>query len=187
MKGNGTDMIMQVDMEQLNRKNFRSLLHALSRPGSEHPLHPLYGSVLMAAASLLLYPEVTFFEDADVDWPLVQALTGSARSGAEAADYLFFDDPSLQGLRGAKTGDSRNPDSSATLLFRCQDLHRGSRVQLSGPGIDGSLEILLPVSRSFLDLRAVKNRQSPAGLDCFFLSDKNEVMGIPRSTLVKIL
>lgn len=109
------------------------------------------------------------------------------RSGAAVADYLFFDDPSLQGLRGAKTGDSRNPESSATLLFRCQDLHRGSRVQLSGPGINGSIETLLPVSRSFLDLRAVKNRHFPNGVDCFFLSEQKEVMGIPRSTAVKIL
>lgn len=187
MNGNGTDMIMQVDMEQLNRRNFRSLLQALSRPGTEHPLYPLYGSVVMAAASLLLYAEVSFFEDAAVDWKLIQALTGSLRSGAEEADYLFFDDPSLQGLRWARTGESRNPESGATLLFRCQDLQAGSRVQLSGPGIDGSLETILPVSRSFLDLRAVKNRHFPTGVDCFFLSDKKEVLGIPRSTVVKIL
>lgn len=187
MNRDGKDMIMQVDMEKLNRNNFRSLLQALSRPGTEHPLSPLYGSLTMAAASLLLYPEVTFFEDVDADWPLIQALTGSVRNEVETADYLFFDDPSLQGLWSAKTGDSRNPESSATLLIRCPELHTGSRVVLSGPGIDGCLETILPVSRSFLDLRAVKNRHFPSGVDCFFLSDTKEVMGVPRSTVVKIL
>lgn len=179
--------IAQGDTERLNRQNFRPLLQALALPGSLEPFHGLYDSPMMAAASLLLYPEVTYHSNIVMDWSLIEAITGTTTDSGPHADYLFCGEAGQTFLEQAKSGSAADPEIGATLLIAIPDFSGGTAVQLTGPGVDGRLQCRLPVSSDFLQLRRDKNRHFPIGVDIFFLSDTKEVMGLPRSTMVDIL
>lgn len=178
---------MEVEIERLNRNNFRNCLEALARPGCYFQISPFFDSSLMAMAVMLLYAEVRYYQQAEGDWQVIRALTGSEQSEAAVADYLFLDAPSEEVLLAARAGEQRNPEFSATCICRCEDLATGTPVALSGPGIDGVKKTHLPAPPAFLYLLAQKNLHFPLGVDLFFISDNNRVLGLPRSTQVKVL
>ncbi|MEA2115765.1 MAG: phosphonate C-P lyase system protein PhnH [Thermodesulfobacteriota bacterium] len=180
-------MTIDVDIERLNRNNFRNCLEALARPGCFFQVTPFFDSGLMALAVMLLYSEVCFYQQAVGDWNMIRALTGSTLSRAETADYLFIDAPSKEALMAARPGEQHNPEFSATCICRCTDLATGTPVTLSGPGIDGVKRTVLPASPDFIHLLAQKNLHFPLGVDLFFISDNNRILGLPRSTRVELL
>ncbi|HID03969.1 MAG TPA: phosphonate C-P lyase system protein PhnH [Desulfobacterales bacterium] len=179
-------MSTNIDIELLNRNNFRNCLEALARPGDVFPIKPFADSSLMAMAAMLLYSEVSFYQQAEEDWNMIQALTNSKEVAAKEADYLFLNSPLEKHLLEAKAGDQQNPEFSATLICCC-DLASGTGVRLSGPGIDGTKETSLPVTTSFLRLLAQKNNHFPLGVDMYFISGNNTLCGLPRTTMVEIL
>jgi alpha-D-ribose 1-methylphosphonate 5-triphosphate synthase subunit PhnH len=58
-------------------------------------------------------------------------------------------------------------------------------VRLSGPGVDGTLDVTLGISPGFWAMRAMLCAY-PEGFD-MLLVDGRSVIGIPRSTLVEVL
>ena len=179
--------MIEIDIEKINRKNFRSCLSALSQPGSIYPLQPLFDSALLAMASVLLYTEVGYHYDGEQDFQMVAALTGAKTQPVALADYLFFDAPNTAALKEAKTGTAENPESSANLLFQCEDVSNGLPVHLSGPGIDGSLQTRLPVGTDFIAFLQDINSEFPTGLDVFFIDTGNRILGLPRTTGIEVL
>lgn len=176
----------EIDIEKINRTNFRSCLTALSRPGKLCQLQPLFGSGLQAMASLLLYSEVSYHYEGELDFQVVAALTGSKMEAIETADYLFLDGPKTSVLHAAKTGTAENPETGASLLLGCRDLREGNEVLLSGPGINGNLAAQLPVDKEFIQYLQEINSSFPTGLDLFFIDQENKILGLPRTTRIEV-
>lgn len=180
-------MITEQNVELLNRINFRSCLNAMARPGTVFPIEPFFHSAMMALASVLLYPEVRFFQQADGDWTMIKAMTGTTEVKESEADYLFLDQPDPDILTASQHGDQQNPERSATLVCSCDSFANGNPVLLKGPGIQGSKRTTLPVPPVFLQRLAEKNKDFPLGIDLFFLSLDNTVCALPRTTSVELL
>lgn len=176
-----------VHIERMNRINFRSCLNALARPGTEQRLIPLFQSPLLAAASCLLFPEVSSFFQCDEDFKLVQTLTGSPSAPVDEADYLFCDQADQKILVSMKIGHQQNPEDSATLFLSLQNGNTPrTEAVLTGPGINGSLEVTLPVDLNFLALLREINGNYPLGVDLFFMNEKGRLIGLPRTTIVEV-
>jgi alpha-D-ribose 1-methylphosphonate 5-triphosphate synthase subunit PhnH len=182
-------MEIEYDIEEINRHNFRKSLEALARPGTSQTIAPLFDSALLAMASVFLYAEVTHHYSGKLDFEMVRALCGSKPVGAEAADYLFFDSPEKEYLLAAKTGSPESPELNATLIFYCPagDHGTSSQVVLSGPGINGSKEVDLPVGQGFIETLWEKNEDFPMGIDLFLITDNNTLLGLPRTTHIEVI
>ena len=180
-------MITATDIELLNRNNFRNCLEAISRPGTIYQIQDFLGSGMMAMATMLLYSEMSFYQSVTGEWRMIKALTGAGEVKVDTADYLFLESPHTDILMECKCGDQQNPDFSATLICACKHFIAGTRVLLSGPGIDGSREITLPATRRFFQKLREKNRHFPLGVDIFFLTVENQICALPRTTMVEIV
>ena len=64
-----------VDIERLNRENFRSMMNALSMPGKVEKIDSLFDSSFLAMANTLLYSEVSFFYEGKEELELIEAIT----------------------------------------------------------------------------------------------------------------
>lgn len=182
-------MKIEYDIEEINRHNFRQSLGALARPGSSQTILPLFDSGLLAMASVFLYAEVSHHYKGELDFELVRALCGSKHVAKEEGDYLFFDQPDKEYLLDAKVGSPESPELNATLVFSCQGAAEtaGTKVMLTGPGINGSRETELPLSRSFLAALNEKNEDFPMGLDLFLITDNTTILGLPRTTHIEVI
>lgn len=176
------------DIEQINRNNFRNSLDALARPGSKQKIEPLFGSGLLAMASMLLYAEVSHYYQGKHDFELIRALCGSPVEKKDRADYLFFDSPETHHLSGVKTGNPENPEESATLIFTLDDKHAAPiHIQLSGPGIQRTSDLTFHCSPDFFIALGRINESFPMGIDLFFVTPDNSVYGLPRTTTIEVL
>jgi len=173
-------------MEKLNRKNFKAIMNALAMPGSIKKITSLHDSGLLAIANLLLYSEVSFFYDGKEDITLVEAINYPKKEEVECADYIFSDKIDLELLKSAKNGDYANPDFSATLIFGCKNFYK-TKVILSGPGIDGKKEAMLPCDKEFIKQLKEKNSNYPLGVEVYFLNDKNQILVLSRTTEIEVL
>ena len=115
----------------------------------------------------------------------------AARSGAalvplEGADHVFL--PALHSadrLRALRLGSDMHPEDGATLVLDA-NLSTGSRLRLSGPGIDGTLDVTVGgLPEGFWQERAQVMRY-PMGFE-IFLVDGTRVIGLPRSVKVEVL
>lgn len=172
------------DDERLHHEAFDAVLWATACPGAAQVLpEPGFASV----ARCLLDLEVSFFTTDETLERLLLA-TGARKAAVEQADYVFVSDgnPSaLAAIERAKRGDPLYPDRSAT-IFLGAALESGARLALSGPGIDGSREVLVGgVPPPFWTRRNIACRY-PIGWDVF-LVDGNRILGIPRSSRLEVL
>lgn len=175
-----------IDLERINRENFRSLVYALSYPGDKKPLKPIFNSSMLAISSLLLYSEVSYFYDGKEDMEIIKSITNAKRVDPKEADYIFCDEVKLDLLEAGKIGTFKDPDFSCTVVFKCHSFD-GIKVRLSGVGIEKEKYVTLPVTGEFIDIFRSKNRDFPLGLEVFFLNDNNEVMALSRTTKVEII
>ncbi len=176
------------DIEQANRNNFRSSLEALARPGELQQVTPLFGSGLLAMASVLLYAEVSYFYQGTLNFEMIQAVCGARNTSRESADYLFFDCLDHEHLVQVKIGTAESPEQGATILFSYPYVRENStRVRLSGPGIDGTKVLDLPVTMAFIEKLSEKNESFPMGIDLFLISSENTLLGLPRTTNIEVI
>ncbi len=175
-----------LDIEKLNRDNFRAMMDVLSMPGTLQNIKPLFNSNLLALANTLLYSQVTFFYDGKEKFDLIQAINNCENKSLEEADYIFFDETNDYALNKAKIGIPKDPELSGTLIFKCKNF-RQIEVRLSGPGINGSKKVFLPITRAFVNFFNEKNSSYPLGNEVFFLSDKGEIIALSRTTKLEIL
>ena len=175
-----------VDLEELNRMNFRALMNALSMPGKIKKIKPLYDSNLLAVANVLLYSETSFFYEGKEDISAIEAITNTNKESIQKADYLFSDEIDENLVKKAKNGDFINPDFSATIIFICREFNKTKAI-LSGPGINGKKEVFLPCDKSFIDSLMSKNSQYPLGIELFFINRESEVLALSRTTKIEVL
>ena len=137
-----------VDIEKLNRDNFRSLQNTLAMPGVIEKVEPLFNSHLLALANTLLYSQVSFYYEGEEEFELIEAITNNKKERAENADYIFCDELNEYLFNKGKTGSSKDPEFSSTYIFKCESFN-GLKVRLSGPGIDGSKEHFISIEPTF--------------------------------------
>lgn len=163
---------------------FDALMWALARPGKVHTL-PASGFTAIIAS--LIDRECTFYTtEHDLAAPL--AATGARSVRLSEADYVFARlaaSHEIAPMERLKTGNLLYPDESATLIVPAR-LGEGLRLRLSGPGIDGAVDVSIGgMDRGFWGLRETLVRY-PLGFDLYVV-DGNRVIGIPRSTKVEVL
>lgn len=178
--------MVSVDIEKLNRDNFRALSKSLSMPGNIEKITSLFDSSFLAVASVLLYSEVSYFYDGKKDFSLIEIITNTKKTTPKEADYIFSDTINSKLVKEAKIGDFLNPDYSAALIFKCDDFNK-SKVKISGPGIEGIKEVFLPCDIEFINILKEKNSNFPLGVEVFFINKNNEVLALSRTTKVEVL
>lgn len=170
------------EFERRTNATYEALMWGLSRPGLPRRL-PAAGQE--GIIETLIDRECAVYTD---DTTLAAALS---RAGAdlvtqEDADHLFLTQaPELKALSHLRQGSDLYPDDGATLVI-CVSLGHGEKLRLSGPGVDGTVDILVSgLPKGFWDAR-LKAMRYPMGFELFLL-DKDQVIGIPRSTSVEVL
>lgn len=167
---------------------FDALMWALARPGLVQTL--AYPGMLALAESLL-DRECTFFCSDQALKDKITA-TGAQVVPIAKAEYVFIsleDRRQISDLSTLLAGNLLYPDASAT-IFAPATIGRATgsdiRLRLSGPGVNGSIDISVGgVDPSFWTLRA-KAVRYPLGWDVY-LTDGDRLVGIPRSTEIEVL
>jgi alpha-D-ribose 1-methylphosphonate 5-triphosphate synthase subunit PhnH len=176
----------KVNIEKLNRDNFKSIMNALSMPGTIEQIESLYESHVLAVANTLLYSQVSYFYEGKEDFSLIEAITNTKKQEVKNSDYIFADEVSEYLFNKAKTGTTKEPEFSGTLIFKCKNFE-GLKVKIQGPGIDGSKDITLPVDKSFIEFFNEKNSYFPLGNEVLFLNNKGQLMALSRTTTIEVI
>lgn len=173
---------------------FKALMNALARPGKIFSIaenaEKLGGenAPLMAAGLTLLDNWRKFFVCGapELEEELRQMSYGIP-SSVDEADYIFLPKESTglsvcrQILSQAKIGTLAEPHKSATVFVTVDSLEGGEERELTGPGIDGTIQITLPKEgRMWIEERQQMEFEFPCGIELYFITPQGDLMGIPR-------
>ena len=169
-------------------QGFRSVLDALSRPGSivrlngatpPAPMSPAAGAV----ALVLLDNTTPLYLAPGHDTPALCAWiafhTGAPLVSAETAMFALGTWPALQPVSRFAIGTADYPDRAATLIVETDRLD-SSGGRLHGPGIETSARLSLPEIAAF----RANHARFPLGFDTLFTCG-DRLAGLPRSTQVE--
>jgi alpha-D-ribose 1-methylphosphonate 5-triphosphate synthase subunit PhnH len=178
---------------------FRSVLEALSRPGRLQTLEASDG--LQAPAPLsrglsallltLLDGETTLHLGgalaSEAAWMYCRFHTGAQSAGETSAEFVAqrAGEASLAGLR---PGSDEAPQQGATLIVDTGSLalERGTRLRLTGPGIENEQRIgLCGLPLAFWQQRIGMQPLFPRGIDLLLVCG-SQLIGVPRSTVLQI-
>ncbi len=173
---------------------FRSLLDAMSRPGTVHVLSESVvdrDGALALLARALLDAEVSVAGAGPDDEPWVRMLvqaSGCRIADLPDADFVVAGGGSSAGaVSRVRTGTPDWPDSSATLVYLVEGVAEdGGDMVWTGPGIPGDRS---PKIDGFDPAEWARLREAnsgyPIGVDCFFLDACGRILALPRSTRVR--
>jgi alpha-D-ribose 1-methylphosphonate 5-triphosphate synthase subunit PhnH len=188
-----------------SQKAFRTIMAAISSPGSILSLPPIPLCLSRPDLAFILQPlltlldlETTFFVaagDPTVREEVIRYLainTGSRACDCDQADFILCLDSSLGGRFGSlKKGSLEAPHKSATVYYLVDRLITGSRsgsigLTLRGPGIKERRTVFV-TGLSAQETTDWENHRSrfPAGVDIFLVSRTGEITGMPRSTIIE--
>ncbi|MCF8484982.1 MAG: phosphonate C-P lyase system protein PhnH [Rhodobacteraceae bacterium] len=168
--------------DQRDTATFEALMWAMARPGTIHDLPEGLSDLILA----LVDRECKVMVD-DPALARLVATTGATLVSASLADHAFClsADRALAVLTALPGGSALYPDQGATLVLPAR-LGQGPALRLSGPGVDGTCDVRIGgLPDGFLAARAARCRY-PEGIEIAFV-DGRRVMGLPRSTTVKVL
>lgn len=182
------DSIWLADTQQIL---FSSLMQTLSRPGRiDNWSEWLENSpAYLAVLATLLDGEVSLADVNDLlteaKWPLLQA----QNSAVEQANYILCDATKAPTFY-PNLGTLSSPDFAATLILKVAklDSYIGDiRLKLTGPGVNDKTEICVSgIDQAWLEQRNEWCSAFPLGIDCILVDD-SQIMGLPRTTKVKII
>lgn len=188
---------LDIDSSQLA---FRVLLDALARPGLEvRPRQRLLAPgvppallVALALADLDVRVAVTGGADTERWARVIAGATGGRPSTLEGADIVVaLDGLEPSQVRSVRRGRAEAPEEGARIAIACRGLSAGGRgalLELSGPGVAGSRRVGVDgVDRRFFAALAEVNATFPVGVDTWLLADDGGVVGLPRSTRIRIV
>lgn len=168
--------------DQRDTAAFEALMWSMARPGTVHHLPEGMADLVLA----LVDRECRVMVD-DLALARLVTTTGATLVSAPQADHAFClsADSVLAVLSALPAGSALYPDQGATLVLPAR-IGQGGKLRLSGPGIDGTLEISLAgLPEGFFAARALRCRY-PEGIDIVFVEGQR-VMSLPRSTKVEVL
>lgn len=181
--------------------NFRILMKALSHPGRKFQLEArslFYDFPAQAAAECLMDHEVGFsvtgWIAGDTFPKAIETTTGARPVPLNEADFIFVNGPTSHGqVRHAKRGTPEYPDGGATLFYCLDtagaDVAERFLVRFSGPGIaeaGGIAPEMHGLALTEFDALRRINDDYPLGVDVFLIGESGGVMGLPRSTRIKV-
>ncbi|MFC0271048.1 phosphonate C-P lyase system protein PhnH [Metabacillus herbersteinensis] len=191
------------DMVHGTQQIYRKLLDCMARPGktqsisdSIHMIEPVHGFSpgLLAIAYTLVDREASFHVISNQRDEVSQYLhwkTFSHLEKVEQAPYIFIqeqlDDQEIHELMTkVNHGTLEDPHSSATLIINIKSFNSGIKMKLTGPGIDGNKECYVAgLSPKWFAEREFTNKEYPLGVDLILVAESEEVMAIPRTTLIE--
>ncbi len=175
---------------------YRRILTAMSNPtrvvNIKQYADKLYGgfSMMLAIAITLLDNEVSFNACGNDELAEeIVSLTLGKKETVENADYIFVTDPSKLAdiIMRAKCGTLRDPHKSATIIT-INNGQAAYRIRLRGAGIKGEAELeATEIIKTALETRDEQFYEYPQGVDFIFVSDKGEMLSIPRLTLKEVV
>lgn len=180
---------------------FRTILHCMSRPGTIQNIEGRgncgeqledCNDALFLTAMTLLDAEVSFYiigENAKRIGELFAAHTLSKAVDLSEADYLFIlqdADPQMicEAFTKAKIGTLRDPQQSATIIMETEKLTNDPQLLLRGPGIATTETVQITASEVWKHERALVNQEYPLGVDMIFIDRQNDMMCLPRTTML---
>ena len=187
-----------MDLTHFTQDIFRKLVDCFARPGTTAPM-PMLAKVnvnglydeTMSVMMALLDGEVSFCiastnEQLQKD---VRMLTGAKITNLAEADFIVIPhDATVQQVetvfRNAKTGDLIDPQKSATILYEVAPNASRNNFSLQGPGIKTTYEIAMGISQQLMEIRAMRNKEFPLGIDLIMIDKQQEVYAIPRTTVM---
>lgn len=176
---------------------FKALMNAMARPGTVQSIAPQAGHLegerapLLAAGLTLLDNWRKFYVDSDPELAqTLRELTYGVPAPLEEADYLFLVRPCAPeaceaALGAAKAGTLAEPDRSATFFVLLDALTGGPAMTLTGPGVDGAIQIHLPEAGSqWIRIRERMGFEFPCGIELCFVTPGGELMAVPRKVKI---
>lgn len=194
---------LRADLEPADAQRvFRAVLAALSRPGTVHampqrPLRTVPAAMLpiLALADLetgvcVLAPQNLEYQNLESqnDWPTLVRTATSAPAVPLAQARLVA---ALGGLRteqllSVHRGSAEAPEEGALVSVAVPGVRPPGRVvRLSGPGVDGCLEVGPVLAPGLVAARAEVVADFPSGVDLLFVAPDGRLMAIPRSTRIE--
>jgi len=160
-------------------EEFRKLLYAISYPGEIVNVKTSYPYLS------ILNRGVLFYGDSEEEIEFIRRCTEAIYTDAEKADYLIFQkEPDESTLKKAKKGDLEFPENGATIFLKIDEIGRGTKILMKGPGIKDYVNVNLTVSKDFFEtIREIND--FPVGVDLFFIDRLGNMIAIPRSVEVK--
>ena len=171
---------VQTPFEAGTHATFEALMWAFSYPGR---VRAREGGFRAVADALLDLETSVYTDDAALETHL--RATGAKLKSLGDAEYVFL--PALHDLaplRAIKRGTTLEPDRAATLVIGAR-LKTGTRLHLTGPGIQSSLELRIDLPLEFWGLRE-EVVSYPIGWDVLLI-DGSRVLGLPRTTRIEVL
>ena len=179
-----------------SQSTFRTLLDALARPGRIMHIDVALAAQVTAtpvAALAALYALCDFATPvwlAEDNPALASALrfhTGAplAHTPAQATFAWVANADALPPLDQFALGEQETPEYSATLLIQVDSLSSGTKLRLSGPGIEHTETLALQgLPAGFWRQRAELAPLFPCGVDLYLVCG-DALVGIPRTTRVE--
>jgi alpha-D-ribose 1-methylphosphonate 5-triphosphate synthase subunit PhnH len=178
---------------------FKSLMHAMARPGKVFSIGQPAGKlasgnpILCATAVTLLDNRCRFHVWNDETLANeIKECTYGIPAPLEDADFLFFPSDTDAGsqadrlLDAVKAGTLTEPHKSAMLFIMLPSLDAPSAVRLEGPGIQGEIPLGLPgEGAQWLTARRKAQWEFPTGVELYFMDSQGQVLCLPRTTLMK--
>lgn len=178
------------------QQTFRSLMECFARPGDQQQLEKsqeitgLY-SATVSACLTFLDGEVSFYvaNECPAIQHEIRAWTGAKLASVDQAHFIIIPANCSQeqaqfALQHAKIGNLVDPQQSATILFELTN-EVGNVVHLQGPGIQHTKAVQLNISEQWLQLREVKNKEFPLGVDVLLIHSNASIMALPRTTKIQ--
>ncbi len=166
---------------------FRTVLAALSRPGSVHrlPEHPAPPALLPVLALADLDTGVCVL-GGDQGWAgLVRTATGAPSVPLPDARLVaVLDPPTPEMLLRARRGTAEAPETGALLTVVAAPT--GRHALLTGPGVDGTARVPMALSSALVEARREVVAARPAGVDLLLVGPAGALVGIPRGVRVEL-
>src|ERR1700730_6507300 len=177
------------------QSTFRSVMDAMARPGGVQRIVAAPGTpaaMMRGTASIAL----TLFDHDTPVWldrqmsetsevtKWLKFHTGAPVVGDSSicSFALIGDAGALLPLDRFSFGTNEYPDRSTTLILQLESLTQGRRVELRGPGIDGTAALQAAIQPADLFERlAINAALFPRGIDVVLVHD-DSIVAIPRTT-----
>ncbi|EOM76842.1 phosphonate C-P lyase system protein PhnH [Rhodococcus rhodnii] len=165
---------------------YRAVLDAFSRPGLEVALpaaeHP--AALLPVLALADLETPIHLVDDSGTWRDIVAVATGAPEIDPGGARFVTTLVPLIPELVAESApGSAGAPEKGATLIALVPSLTGGTPLTLTGPGVNGTVDIAPDVDPDVWQARE-QAATFPAGIDLLLVTDSGTAIGIPRTTRV---
>ncbi len=184
---------LHADLEPADAQQvFRAVLATLSSPGTVHampqrPLRTLPAAMLPILALADLETGVCVLGPQN-DWPTLVCTATSAPAVplAQARLVAALDGLHTEQLLSVHRGSAKAPEEGALVSVAVPDVRPpGPTLRLSGPGVDGCLEVAPVLAPDLIRARAEAVADFPSGVDLLLVAPDGRLIAIPRSARIE--